>query len=97
MAGAFGYEAEHHAISLQMAELSLLPSVRAAAPDTLIVANGTSCRHQIHDGTGREAVHAARVLADVLADRSPAGSHRASVNGVSRDGVGRSPSQAHSS
>ena len=60
MAGAFGYEAEHHAISLRMAELSLLPAVRAAAPDTLIVANGTSCRHQIHDGAGREAVHAAR-------------------------------------
>ena len=47
MAGAFGYEAEHHAISLHMAELSLLPAVRAAAPDAVIVANGTSCRHQI--------------------------------------------------
>ena len=66
MAGAFGYEAEHHAISLRMAELSLLPAVRAAAPDALIVANGTSCRHQIHDGAGREAVHAARVLANAL-------------------------------
>ena len=67
MAGAFGYEAEHHAISLRMAELSLLPAVRAAEPDALIVANGTSCRHQIHDGAGREAVHAACVLADSLA------------------------------
>ena len=66
MAGAFGYEAEHHAISLRMAELSLLPAVRAAAPDALIVANGTSCRHQIRDGAGREAVHAARVLANAL-------------------------------
>ena len=66
MAGAFGYEAEHHAISLRMAELSLLPAVRAAAPDALIVANGTSCRHQIQDGAGREAVHAARVLANAL-------------------------------
>ena len=46
-----------------MAELSLLPAVRAAAPDTLVVADGTSCRHQIHDGTGREAVHVVRVLA----------------------------------
>jgi FAD/FMN-containing dehydrogenase/Fe-S oxidoreductase len=70
MAGAFGYEAEHHAVSLRMAELSLLPAVRAAAPDTLIVANGTSCRHQIRDGTGREAVHAARVLAAALAPRT---------------------------
>jgi Fe-S oxidoreductase len=72
MAGAFGYEAEHHAISLRMAELALLPAVRGAAPDTLIVANGTSCRHQIMDSTGREAVHAARVLADALVAPSPA-------------------------
>ena len=70
MAGAFGYEAEHHAISLRMAELSLLPAVRAAAPDTLIVANGTSCRHQIKDSTGRQPVHAARVLAEALAGGS---------------------------
>ena len=67
MAGAFGYEVEHHAISLRMAELSLLPAVRAAEPDALIIADGTSCRHQIRDGTGRQAVHAAQVLADALA------------------------------
>ena len=66
MAGAFGYEAEHHAVSLRMAELALLPAVRAADADTLIVADGTSCRHQIHDGAGRRAVHAACVLADAL-------------------------------
>ena len=72
MAGAFGYEAEHHATSLQMAELTLLPAVRAAAADTLIVADGTSCRQQIRDGSGREAVHVARLLADALADRAPA-------------------------
>jgi FAD/FMN-containing dehydrogenase/Fe-S oxidoreductase len=66
MAGAFGYEAEHHAISMRMAELALLPAVRAAAPDTLIIADGTSCRHQILDGAGRHAVHAARVLANAL-------------------------------
>jgi FAD/FMN-containing dehydrogenase/Fe-S oxidoreductase len=71
MAGAFGYEAEHHAISLQMAELTLLPAVRAAAADTLIVADGTSCRQQIRDGSGREAVHAARLLADALVDPAP--------------------------
>ena len=65
MAGAFGYEAAHHAVSMQMAELSLLPAVRAA-PDALIVADGTSCRHQIFDGAGRQALHLARVLADHL-------------------------------
>jgi len=52
-------------VSMQMAEMNLLPAVRGA-PDALIVADGTSCRHQIADGTGREAVHVARVLADHL-------------------------------
>jgi FAD/FMN-containing dehydrogenase/Fe-S oxidoreductase len=61
MAGSFGYEAKHHAISMQMAELSLLPAVRSA-PDAIVVADGTSCRHQIRDGAQREAVHAAVVL-----------------------------------
>jgi Fe-S oxidoreductase len=61
MAGSFGIEAEHHAVSMQMAELSLLPALRAA-PDALVVADGTSCRHQIADGSGREALHVARVL-----------------------------------
>ena len=65
MAGSFGYEAAHHAVSLQMAELSLLPAVRAA-PAALIVADGTSCRHQIADGAGRQALHLARVLDDHL-------------------------------
>ena len=66
MAGSFGYEAEHYEVSMKMAELSLLPSVRNAPKETLLVADGTSCRHQIADGTGREAVHVARVLADAL-------------------------------
>ena len=66
MAGSFGYEAEHHEISMQMAELSLLPAIRQA-PQATIVADGTSCRHQIADGAGREAHHVARVLADHLA------------------------------
>lgn len=65
MAGSFGYEASHHAVSMQMAELSLLPAVRAS-PDAIIVADGTSCRHQIADGAAREAWHVARVLADHL-------------------------------
>jgi Fe-S oxidoreductase len=67
MAGSFGYEAEHFDISMKMAEASLLPAVRKAAADTLVVADGTSCRHQIADGAQREAVHVARVLASALA------------------------------
>ena len=66
MAGAFGYTARHHAVSMKMAEASLLPAVRAAEEDTLIVADGTSCRHQIHDGARRDAWHVARVLAAAL-------------------------------
>ncbi|MEK8052729.1 FAD-linked oxidase C-terminal domain-containing protein [Ideonella sp. DXS22W] len=65
MAGSFGYEAAHQAVSMQMAEASLLPAVRAQ-PDALVVADGTSCRHQIADGAGRQALHVARVLADQL-------------------------------
>jgi len=67
MAGAFGYEAEHFDVSVKMAEASLLPKVRAAPPSTVIVADGVSCRHQIRDGTGRRAVHVARVLERALA------------------------------
>jgi len=63
MAGAFGYGADTIDASLAMAELSLLPAVRAAAADTLLVASGTSCRHQIADGSGRAPLHVARVLA----------------------------------
>jgi Fe-S oxidoreductase len=62
MAGSFGYEAEKRDISLAMAELSLLPAVRAAAATDWIIADGTSCRHQIADGSGREAVHVVRLL-----------------------------------
>jgi Fe-S oxidoreductase len=50
---------------MQMAELSLLPAVRAQ-PDAIVVADGTSCRHQIHDGAGREAVHLSQLLASLL-------------------------------
>jgi FAD/FMN-containing dehydrogenase/Fe-S oxidoreductase len=62
MAGAFGYAAETYDLSLAMGELSLLPKVRNAAPQTLIAADGFSCRHQIRDATGRSALHVARVL-----------------------------------
>ena len=74
MAGSFGYEAKHHDISMRMAEANLLPAVRAAADDAVVVADGTSCRCQIADGTKREAVHAARLLAALL----PQGGRRAS-------------------
>jgi FAD/FMN-containing dehydrogenase/Fe-S oxidoreductase len=63
MAGAFGYGTETYQASMDMAELSLLPAIRHAEPATLIVADGTSCRHQISDGTDRAALHVARVLA----------------------------------
>jgi FAD/FMN-containing dehydrogenase/Fe-S oxidoreductase len=62
MAGAFGYHAQTIEISQAMAELSLLPAIREAKADDIIVADGTSCRHQIRDGSGREALHVARVL-----------------------------------
>jgi FAD/FMN-containing dehydrogenase/Fe-S oxidoreductase len=65
MAGSFGYEARHHDVSMQMAELSLLPTVRKF-PGAIVVADGTSCRHQIQDGARREAVHAAVLLAAQL-------------------------------
>ncbi len=68
MAGAFGYEAEHYETSLAIGELDLLPAVRGADSDAIIVADGTSCRHQIRDAAGRRAVHVARVLADALPD-----------------------------
>jgi FAD/FMN-containing dehydrogenase/Fe-S oxidoreductase len=63
MAGAFGYGDDTYQASLDMAELSLLPAVRRAEAQTLVIADGTSCRHQIKDGTGRSALHVARALA----------------------------------
>ncbi len=63
MAGSFGYDVETIDVSLKMGELSLLPAVRKAPADALIVADGTSCRHQIRDGSDRDALHVARVLA----------------------------------
>ncbi|MDM0079212.1 FAD-linked oxidase C-terminal domain-containing protein [Variovorax sp. J31P179] len=66
MAGSFGYEAAHYEVSMQMAEASLLPAVRCS-PDAIVVADGTSCRHQIADGAQREAVHVAVLLDRQLA------------------------------
>ena len=65
MAGSFGYEASHLDVSMQMAELSLLPAIRHQ-PDAIVVADGTSCRHQIADGAAREAIHVAQLLSDHL-------------------------------
>ncbi len=67
MAGSFGYEAEHYDISMKMAEAALLPAVRRAPAETIVVADGTSCRHQIADGAGRGALHVARLLEQALA------------------------------
>jgi FAD/FMN-containing dehydrogenase/Fe-S oxidoreductase len=67
MAGSFGVEVEHVEVSRAMGELALLPAVRAANASTLIVADGTSCRHQIHDGAQRSVLHVAQVMARALA------------------------------
>jgi len=66
MAGSFGYEAEHYDISMQMGELTLFPAIRKVADDVLIAATGTSCRHQIKDGTSRSALHPVSILLQAL-------------------------------
>lgn len=66
MAGSFGYEQEHFEISNQIGELVLFPTVRKQPAEVLIAAPGTSCRHQIHDGTGRHALHPVEILYDAL-------------------------------
>ncbi len=65
MAGSFGFESSHYEVSMQMAELSLLPAIRTQ-PESIVVADGTSCRHQIRDGAQREAIHVALLLARQL-------------------------------
>src|SRR5262249_28784701 len=62
MAGSFGFEAEHYEVSMRVGELVLLPAVRRAAADTVIVADGFSCREQIRQATGRNAIHLAEAL-----------------------------------
>ena len=64
MAGSFGYESEHYDISMQIGELVLFPTIRKESTDVLIAAPGTSCRHQIADGTGRTALHPVQILRD---------------------------------
>ncbi len=67
MAGSFGYEREHFELSMQIGELVLFPAVRSAPSETLIAAAGTSCRHQILDGTSRIALHPVEILHAALA------------------------------
>ncbi|WP_299886687.1 FAD-binding and (Fe-S)-binding domain-containing protein [uncultured Lacinutrix sp.] len=66
MAGSFGYEKEHYKISMKVGEQALFPAIRKATNDTIISATGTSCRHQIKDGTSREALHPVSILRDAL-------------------------------
>jgi FAD/FMN-containing dehydrogenase/Fe-S oxidoreductase len=69
MAGAFGYEKEHYDVSMQVGNLVLFPAVKKTNEDAIIAASGTSCRHQIKDGTGRKAKHTAEILYDALSGR----------------------------
>jgi Fe-S oxidoreductase len=66
MAGSFGYEAEHYALSMQIGEDRLFPAVRAVGPEAVVAASGMSCRHQILHGTGRPAHHPIQLLAEAL-------------------------------
>jgi Fe-S oxidoreductase len=66
MAGSFGYEKEHYETSMAVGELKLFPSIRKSDVNTVISANGTSCRHQIYDGTGRRALHPVSILKEAL-------------------------------
>jgi Fe-S oxidoreductase len=69
MAGSFGYEKEHYDVSMKIGELVLFPEIRKSQVDVIIAAPGTSCRHQIKDGTGRTALHPIEVLYDALVER----------------------------
>ncbi len=70
MAGSFGYEAEHYEVSMKIGSLTLFPAVKKASPETLIAANGTSCRHQIFDGAQRKAMHPVSILREALLNQS---------------------------
>jgi Fe-S oxidoreductase len=70
MAGSFGYEKEHYEVSMKVGEERLFPAVRKANSETVIAANGTSCRHQIQEGTGRVSLHPISILNDALIKKS---------------------------
>jgi Fe-S oxidoreductase len=67
MAGSFGFEKEHYELSMKIGELVLFPTVRRQPDEVIIAAPGTSCRHQVKDGTGKHALHPVEVLFDALA------------------------------
>jgi Fe-S oxidoreductase len=69
MAGAFGYAEDKYELSMKIGELSVFPPIRAASQETIIVAPGTSCRHQIRDGTGKSAIHPIRLVARWLGEK----------------------------
>jgi Fe-S oxidoreductase len=71
MAGSFGYEKEHYELSMKIGELVLFPAVRNANDHAIIAAPGTSCRHQVKDGTGRVALHPVEVLYEALNSQVP--------------------------
>ena len=66
MAGSFGFTTDRYDLSMKIGELTLLPAARVASPGASICAPGTSCRHQIHDGAGREAIHPIELAAKLL-------------------------------
>ncbi|HLT50608.1 MAG TPA: hypothetical protein VKZ93_01555, partial [Arenibacter sp.] len=66
MAGSFGYEKEHYGVSMQVGGLKLFPSIQKAGEEVIIASNGTSCRHQIYDGTQRRALHPITILKGAL-------------------------------
>ena len=66
MAGSFGYEKEHYELSMKVGEMVLFPAVRQANDDVIVAAPGTSCRHQIKDGTGEKALHPVEIIFGAL-------------------------------
>jgi Fe-S oxidoreductase len=66
MAGSFGYEEEHYDLSMKIGEMVLFPAVRSASEETILAAPGTSCRHHIKDGTGREVKHPVEIMYEAL-------------------------------
>ena len=71
MAGSFGYEKEHYEVSMKVGEERLFPSIRNTSEEVIIAANGTSCRHQIKDGTQRESYHPISILRAALVKKIP--------------------------
>ncbi len=69
MAGAFGYEKEHYELSMKIGEMVLFPAVRSASEETVLAAPGTSCRHHIKDGTGKQAYHPVEIMYEALSVR----------------------------